>query len=188
MTDTTVFYNKEDQWQISKDSTGKAIQSAYVMLDLPDRPGKGMYLLQPYSLPNRDNLVGWMATSCEPGSYGQRTVYLLPKERVTLGAAQVSARINQDPKISQQLSLWNQPGSTVSFGTMLVLPVENTVAYIQPLFLQAQKSAISELVSVIAVNGDRIEMDRTLDGALSKAWGATETATPTVTPPAPGTN
>jgi len=170
MTDPMVFYNKEDQWQISKDSSGKTIEPAYVMLDLPDHPGKGMYLLQPYSLPDRDNLVGWMATSCEPDSYGERTVYRLPKERVTLGAAQVSARINQDPRISQQLSLWSQPGSTVSFGTMLVLPVQGTVAYIQPIFLQAQQRAINELVSAIAVNGERIEMDRTLDGALSAAW------------------
>ena len=172
MTDTTVFYNKEDLWQIPKDASGKTIQPAFLMLDLPDRPGKGMYLLQPYSLPNKANLVGWMAMSCEPGSYGDRTVYLLPKDRVILGSAQVSARINQDPKISQQLSLWNQPGSTVSFGTMLVLPVENTVAYIQPIFQQAsQSNAISELVSVIAVNGDKVVMDPTLDGALGKAWG-----------------
>ena len=172
MTDTRVFYNREDLWQIPNDASGNQIQPAFLMLDLPDHPGKGMYLLQPYSLPNKANLVGWMAMSCEPGSYGQRTVYLLPKDRVILGSAQVSARINQDPKISQQLSLWNQPGSNVSFGTMLVLPVENTVAYIQPIFQQAsQRNAISELVSVIAVNGDRVVMDGTLDGALAKAWG-----------------
>jgi len=139
MTDTTVFYNKEDLWQIPNDSNGNPIQPAYLMLDLPDSPGEGMYLLQPYSLPNKANLVGWMAMACEPGSYGQRTVYLLPKDRVILGSAQVSARINQDPKVSQQLSLWNQPGSTVSFGTMLVLPVEKTVAYIQPIFQQASQ-------------------------------------------------
>jgi len=171
MTDPRVFYNKEDLWQIPKDASGNVIQPAFLMLDLPDRPGKGMYLLQPYSLPNKANLVGWMAMSCEPGSYGDRTVYLLPKDRVILGSAQVSARINQDPTISQQLSLWNQPGSSVSFGTMLVLPVQNTVAYIQPIFQQAsQTNAINELVSVIAVNGDKVVMDGTLDGALQKAW------------------
>jgi uncharacterized membrane protein (UPF0182 family) len=140
------------------------------MLDLPDAAGKGMYLLQPYALPNRDNLVGWMATACEPEIYGDRTVYRLPKQRVTLGAAQVGARINQDPHIAEQLTLWNQPGSTVLFGDMLVLPIQGAVAYIQPLFLKAQKSAITELVGVIAVNGDKVELGPTLDAALQQAY------------------
>jgi uncharacterized membrane protein (UPF0182 family) len=181
MTDTMVFYNQEDLWQTPKDSAGKPLQAQYVMLELPGLAGKGMYLLQPYSLPNRDNLVGWMATACEPGVFGDRTVYRLPKERVTLGAAQVSARINQDPKIAQQLTLWNQPGSTVLFGDMLVLPIEGAVAYIQPIFLQAQNSAITQLASVVAVNGNRVEIAPTLDAALAKAYGS---AAPTSTPDA----
>jgi hypothetical protein len=109
-------------------------------------------------------------TDCDPGAYGTRTVYLLPKARVVLGQQQISARINQDPTISQQLTLWNQPGVSVVFGNMLVLPVERSVAYIQPMFLQAQNNAMSQLVSVIAVNGDRVEFDRTLAGALAKAY------------------
>jgi uncharacterized membrane protein (UPF0182 family) len=113
-----------------------------------------------------------MATACEPNVYGDRTVYRLPKDRVTLGSAQASARINQNPAIAQQLTLWNQPGNTVLFGNMLVLPVEGTVAYIQPIFLQAQKSAITELASVIAVNGDTVAFDPTLDGVLNKAYGS----------------
>jgi uncharacterized membrane protein (UPF0182 family) len=177
MTDPTVFYNREDLWQIPKDAKGNAVKPSYLMLDLPNAAGaatgKAMYLLQPYSLPNRDNLVGWMATACDPGAYGKRTVYLLPKARVILGQQQVGARINQDPKISQQLTLWNQPGVSVVFGRMIVEPVEGTVAYIQPVFLQAQNSAMSQLVSVIAVNGDRVEFDRTLAGALAKAYGST---------------
>jgi uncharacterized membrane protein (UPF0182 family) len=180
MTDPTVFYNREDLWQIPKDAKGNPIRPSYLMLDLPDATGggtgKAMYLLQPYSLPNRDNLVGWMATACDPGSYGKRTVYLLPKARVVLGQQQVGARINQDPRISQQLTLWNQPGVTVVFGSMIVEPVEGTVAYIQPVFLQAQNSAMSQLVSVIAVNGDRVEFDQTLAGALAKAYGSADTS------------
>lgn len=176
MTDPTVFYNREDLWDVPKDSTGAAIQPSYLMLDLPDAAGrstgKAMYLLQPFSLPNRDNLVGWMATACDPGSYGTRTVYLLPKARVTLGPRNISARINQDPKISQQLTLWNQPGNSVVFGKMLVLPVEGSVAYIQPVFLQAQNSAITQLASVIAVNGDRVEIAATLPEALARAYGS----------------
>jgi uncharacterized membrane protein (UPF0182 family) len=187
MTDPTVFYNREDLWQIPNDAKGNRIKPSYLMLDLPDASGAGkgkaMYLLQPYSLPNRDNLVGWMATACDPGSYGKRTVYLLPKARVVLGQQQVSARINQDPRISQQLTLWNQPGVTVLFGRMIVEPVEGTVAYIQPVFLQAQNSAMSQLVSVIAVNGDRVEFDPTLAGALAKAYGGADASAPATATP-----
>ncbi len=181
MTDPMVFYNQEDAWQTPLDSSGKPLQPQYVMLDLPDAAGRGMYLLQPYALPNRDNLVGWMATACEPGFYGDRTVYRLPKERVTLGAAQVGARINQDPQIAQQLTLWNQPGNTVLFGNMLVLPIEGAVAYVQPIFLQAQKSAITQLAGVIAVNGDKVELGPTLDAALLQAYTSeATTASPSV--------
>jgi uncharacterized membrane protein (UPF0182 family) len=185
MTDPTVFYNTEDLWQITTDASGTPVPPSYVMLSLPDANGKttakAMYLLQPYSLPNRDNLVGWMATSCEPDDYGRRTVYLLPKDRVVLGQKQVAARINQDPNIAQQLTLWNQPGTNVVFGSMLVLPVEGTVAYVQPLFLQAQNSAITQLVSVIVVNGDRVVFDKTLSGALAKAYGTSASSTETST-------
>jgi uncharacterized membrane protein (UPF0182 family) len=177
MTDPTVFYNREDLWQVSVSASGTPIPPMYVMLDLPNasgvRSGKAMYVLQPFTLANRNNLVAWMAVDCDQGAYGTRTVYLLPKDRVVLGQQQVSARINQDPNISQQLTLWNQPGVSVIFGNMLVLPVEDTVAYIQPMFLQAQNNAMSQLVSVIAVNGDRVEFDRTLAGALAKAYGST---------------
>jgi uncharacterized membrane protein (UPF0182 family) len=179
MTDPTVFYNREDLWDIPKGADGKPMQPTYLMLDLPDaagRPtGKGMYLLQPFSLPNRDNLVGWMATGCDPDTFGKLTDYLLPKSRVTLGPRNIAARINQDPRISQQLTLWSQPGNTVVFGTMLVMPVEQSVAYIQPVFLQAQDNSITQLVSVIVVNGDRVEFASTLAGALARAYGSTET-------------
>jgi len=178
MTDPTVFYNREDLWAVPMDATGTPIKPSYLMLDLPDAAmkstGKAMYLLQPYSLPNRDNLVGWMATACDPGAYGTRTVYLLPKDRVILGPRNISARINQDPSISQQLTLWNQPGNSVVFGNMLVIPVADSVAYIQPVFLQAQNNAITQLASVIAVNGDRVAIASKLPGALSKAYDSSD--------------
>ena len=183
MTDPTVFYNREDLWDFPKDATGTPVPPAYLMLDLPDAAGnstgKAMYLLQPYSLPNRDNLVGWMATACDPAKYGTRTVYLLPKSRVTLGPRNIAARINQDPKISQQLTLWNQPGNSTLFGSMLVYPVESGVAYLQPVFLQAQNSSITQLVSVIVVNGDKVQFAPTLAGALAGAYGSTDTTTTT---------
>ena len=189
MTDPTVFYNREDLWDVPKDASGKPMQPAYLMLDLPDAAGnstgKAMYLLQPFSLPNRDNLVGWMATACDPDSYGARTVYLLPKSRVTLGPRNISARINQDPRISQQLTLWSQPGNSVLFGSMLVMPAENGVAYIQPVFLQAQNNSMAQLASVIVVNGDRVEFAGTLPSALAIAYGSTITTAGAAATPTP---
>ena len=169
MTDPTVFYNEEDLWQTPDDNGGR-VEPSYLMLDLPDSPAAALYLMQPYEPSGGDNMIGWMAASCGPAEYGRQTVYLLPKERVVLSAQQVRAQINQDPTISPQLSLWNQRGSKVLFGEMLVLPVADTVTYIQPIFLQAEENAISELVGVVAVNGDHVEMGGTLSAALTKAF------------------
>jgi hypothetical protein len=136
-----------------------------------------LHLLQPYAPINRDNMIGLMAASCGPRDYGRQTVYLLPKDRVVLGPQQVIARIEQDPTISPQLSLWDQRGSKVLFGEMLMLPVENTITYVQPLFLQAQSSAITELVGVVAVNGDRVVMGPTLGQALERLYPTPSTPT-----------
>jgi hypothetical protein len=175
MTDARVFYNREDQWELSGEKSDNAVKPSYVVLSLPDASKTGMYLVQPFAPKDSDNLVGWMAASCEPSDYGQQTVYALPKDRVVLGPQQVKARINQDPTISPTLSLWNQRGSKVVFGDMLVLPVEGAIAYVQPIFLQAEKTAITELAAVIVVSGDHVEMDSTLAGALAKAFsGARE--------------
>lgn len=172
VSDPTVFYNQEDTWRIPTDATGAKVGSQYVLLNPPAGTGIGLYLVQPYVLPNRDDLVGWLTGSSEPGSYGEKTVYTLPKSRVTLGAAQVSARINQDPAIAQQLTLWNQPGSKVTFGSMLVLPVQTSTVYVQPVFLQAQSSSITELAGVIVVHGSQVTLGKDLPDALAKAFPA----------------
>lgn len=171
MTEASVFYNQEDLWRRPTAADGNVVAAQYVMWRPPREADAGLYLLQPFSLPNRDNLVGWMAMATEPNATAERTVYRLGKDRVTLGAAQVTARINQDPKISQQLTLWNQPGSELVFGNMLVLPVADSVAYVQPLFLRASQSgAITELVGVIVVNGSRVELGKDLTTALAAAY------------------
>ena len=172
MTDPTVFYNKEDQWQVVSNKDGKPVSPTYLLLNLPgSTKGPGLQLMQPYAPPKRDNMIGIMSAASEPGEYGKRTVYVLPKERVVLGPQQVIARIEQDPTISPQLSLWDQRGSKVTFGNMIVAPVEGSIAYIMPVFLQAENAAITQLAAVIVVTGDKVVMDRTLAGALSKALG-----------------
>jgi len=179
MTDPTVFYNKEDQWQVASDKEGDPVKPAYLLLDLPaSAPGTGMYLMQPYAAPKRDNMLGIMAAASEPAEYGERTVYTLPKERVVLGPQQVIARIEQDPTISPQLSLWDQRGSKVTFGDMVVAPVEGSIVYVQPVFLQAENAAITELAAVIVVSGDKVVMRPTLSGALAAAFGNPEGSEP----------
>jgi uncharacterized membrane protein (UPF0182 family) len=170
VSDPTVFYNQEDTWRIPTDASGNKVGSQYVLLNPPAGTGIGLYLVQPYVLPNRDDLVGWLTGSSEPSSYGEKTVYTLPKSRVILGAAQVSARINQDPAIAQQLTLWNQPGSKVTFGSMLVLPVQTSTVYLQPVFLQAQSKSITELAGVIVVHGSQVTLGKDLPDALAKAF------------------
>ncbi len=171
MTDVNVFYNKEDQWEIPGQRKGTAMEPFFVLLTLPGQAQEHFYLMQPYTPRNRDNMIGWMAASSDPENFGERTVYQFPKERVVLGPDQVTARINQDSAISPQLSLWNQRGSQVIFGNMQVIPIEDSIVYIVPLFLQAQETAIPELTRVIVVYSDKVEMARDLETALLQVFG-----------------
>ncbi len=182
MTNTNTFYNKEDQWEIPGLRQGSEMEPFFVLLTLPGAPKEHFYMMQPYTPRNRDNMIGWMAVSSDPENYGEHTVYQFPKERVIFGPEQVSARINQDPIISPQLSLWNQRGSSVLFGKMQVIPIEDSIVYIQPLFLQAEQTAIPELTRVIVAYSDKVEMEKTLEGALLKVFGQEAPAETTATP------
>ena len=170
MTDPTVFYNKEDQWEIPGVQNGKEMEPFFVLLKLPGTEKEQFYMMQPYTPRNRSNMIGWMAVSSDPESYGDRTVYLFPKERVILGPEQIAARINQDPIISPQFSLWNQRGSEVIFGSMVVVPIQNSIVYVQPVFLQAEQTAIPELVSVVVAYGDKMVMNRDFKTALKEVF------------------
>jgi hypothetical protein len=172
MTDPTVLYNREDQWQIPSETDSKPVKPSYLLIDLPETSeGRGFHLMQAYAPISQQNLIGWMAVGCDPQDYGVQTVYLLPKERVVLGTEQIRARIEQDPEVSPQLSLWDQRGSRVVLGDLSVLPVEGSIAYIQPVFIQAEDSAITELAAVVVVEGDRVRMAPTLSEALSEVFG-----------------
>ena len=170
MTDPTVFYNKEDQWEIPGVQNGKEMEPFFVLLKLPGTEKEQFYMMQPYTPRNRSNMIGWMAVSSDSDSYGERTVYLFPKERVILGPEQIAARINQDPVISPQFSLWNQRGSQVIFGNMVVVPIQNSIVYVQPVFLQAEQTAIPELVSVVVAYGDKMVMNSDFKTALKEVF------------------
>jgi uncharacterized membrane protein (UPF0182 family) len=171
MTDVNVFYNKEDQWEIPGQRQGRPMAPFFVLLRLPGAESEHFYLMQPYTPRNRDNMIGWIAASSDPENYGDRTVFLFPKERVIQGPEQVKARINQDPAISPQLTLWGQGGSEVIFGNMQVIPIEESIVYVQPIFLQAEQTAIPELTRVVVIYADKVEMERDLESALLKVFG-----------------
>jgi hypothetical protein len=185
MTNANTFYNKEDQWEIPGLRQGSTMEPFFVLLQLPGASKEHFYMMQPYTPRNRDNMIGWMAVSSDPDNYGEHTVYQFPKERVIFGPEQVSARINQDPIISAQLTLWNQRGSGVLMGKMQVIPIKDSIVYIQPLFLQAEKTAIPELTRVIVTYSDKVEMERDLETALLKVFGE-QVPTETTATPQPG--
>ncbi len=171
MTDPRDFYNKEDAWEIPGEREGAPLQPYYLLMQLPGEAAEAFHLVQPFTPRNRDNMIGWMSVNCDPTEYGKRIVYAFPQGRVVLGPEQVSARINQDDVIAPQLTLWSQRGSQVIFGNMLVLPLEESVVYVQPLYLQAEQTAIPELARVIVAYADKVEMAPDLETALLAIFG-----------------
>ncbi|MDP2181047.1 MAG: UPF0182 family protein [Actinomycetota bacterium] len=172
MTNPQVFYNKEDSWELpGVKAEGGAMQPFYVLMRLPGEKTEDFQMIMPFTPRNRDNMIGWMAAKSDPAEYGKRIVYQFPKQRVILGPEQISARINQDETISPQLTLWSQRGSQVIFGNMLVIPLNDSIVYIQPLYLQAEQTAIPELTRVLVVYADKIEMAPDLKQALLQVFG-----------------
>ena len=175
MTTPDVFYNKEDLWSFPTAAAGGEQRRSmadpyYVITKLPGETGEEFVLMQPMTPANRSNMVGWIAARCDPPHAGELVVYELPKERLVYGPQQIEARIDQDTTISQQLSLWNQMGSKVIRGNLLVIPVEDAVVYVEPLYLRSTQGQIPELKRVIVAYEDRLAMDRSLDGALAAVF------------------
>jgi uncharacterized protein len=179
MLDGQVFYNKEDLWTIANEKFGGKVQpmeSYYIIMRLPDAPKEEFMLMAPYTPNKRDNMVAWLSARCDGDDYGKLLVYKFPKQELIYGPMQVSARIDQDPKISSELTLWNQQGSSVSRGNLLVIPINKSLLYIQPLYLQATEGQLPELKRVIVAYSNRIAMEPTLDAALMRIFGGTTSA------------
>ena len=187
MLDPVVFYNKEDQWALPGERTDKPMDPYYVLMQLPGESTEDFLLMEPFTPRNKDNMIGWMASKSDPGSYGQRIVYNFPKQRLVLGPQQIRARLNQEPDISKELTLLNQQGSEVIFGNLLVIPIKDSIVYIEPLYIQASQSPMPELKRVIVSYSDRIAMDSSLAGALTKVFGAAPAGSVTTTGSVTGT-
>jgi uncharacterized protein len=177
-----VFYNKEDQWEIAsaseQDGQPNLMEPYYTIMKLPNAPSEEFLVMLPFVPKNKQNLAAWMVARCDPENYGQMVVYRIPKQKQIFGPKQIIGRINQDAEISGQLTLWGQRGSKAVFGTMLVIPIKESLLYVQPLYLQAETGKIPELKRVIVAYGDdRIAMGETLEQSLNKLFGNSATAT-----------
>lgn len=183
MTDSGVFYNREDQWSIPQETVEGSRQPVapyYVisqLLDTEDAVFEDEFLLiQPFTPVNRPNMVAWLAARNDVPNYGELILYNFPRERQVDGPAQVEARIDNDAAISEQFTLWGQVGSTVIRGNLLVIPIEDSILYVEPIYLQAENLAFPELRRIIVADATRVTMQPTLEESLQVLFGG-------VTPP-----
>jgi uncharacterized protein len=194
MVNPAVFYNREDQWEIPAfDVGGKPtpMHPYYTIMKLPGESGAEYIQMLPFTPRGKDNLASWMVARSDGANYGKLAVFQFPKQTVIFGPRQVAARINQDQVISPQITLWNQQGSEVIQGTLLVIPIEESLIYIRPLYLKAAGGQIPELKRVIVAYQNNIVMDETLDAALERIFpggGARPAPAPSpgAVPAAPG--
>ena len=174
MTDPQVFYNREDLWTAPMEKyAGQAqpMQPYYILAKLPGNDQLEYLLMTPFTPQNRDNMISWMAARSDFPEYGKMLFYELPKEKLIYGPNQIEAMIDQNTTISQQLTLWNQQGSRVIRGKQIVTPIENSFLYVVPLYLKAEGTNFPQLKRVIAVAGDKVVMEPTLDEALNDLFG-----------------
>jgi uncharacterized protein len=192
MDDPQIFYNKEDQWEIPAVSTGNqdgdgapAMAPRHLIMKLPGESAEEFILMLPFTPRGKDNLSAWMVARNDGQEYGKLLVYRFPKDKLIFGPRQVMGRINQDSEIARQISLWDQRGSQVIQGPLLVIPIEESLVYVRPLYLKAESGKIPELKRVIVAYENKIAMEETLEQGLAVIFGTTASQTQTTgaTPP-----
>ena len=188
MTRAAIFYNREDQWDVPslEQEGGPGMQPYYTIMRLPGERGAEYIQMLPYTPRQKDNLAAWIVARSDGENYGKLMVFAFPKDTVIFGPRQVAARIAQDEVIAPQITLWNQQGSEVIQGALLVIPIEESLLYIRPLYLRAAGGRIPELKRVVVAYRNRIVMEETLDSALARLFPGYESGRPaTPTRPAP---
>ena len=179
MTSPDVFFNREDLWTVATetgsssngDQAKQAMEPNFVLMKLPDETGAEFVEILPFTPANRNNLIGWIAGRCDGANYGTSVVYDFPKTKLVDGPQQIEARIDQNAQLSGQLTLWNQQGSHVVRGSLLVIPSGKALLYAEPIFLQAQTSAMPELRLVVLALQDKLAYGPTFEAALSSLYG-----------------
>ena len=171
MKDPRVFYNKEDAWVIPDEvyrQNRQQMEPYYIIMKLPGEETEEFILMLPFVPRNKENLIGWMAARSDQPYYGDLIIYQFSKQELTYGPMQIEARIDQDTVISQDITLWSQAGSSVIRGNTLIIPIENSLIYVEPLYLEAtEKGTLPQLQRVIVAYNDRLTMQKTLKEALS---------------------
>lgn len=179
MTQPNVFYPKEDQWQLPSVDTGQnaqEMQPYYTVMRLPGEKQTEFIQMLPFTPKAKSNLSAWLAARSDGEHYGRLLVFQFPKQSFISGPLQIAGRIAQDPLISQRITLWNQQGSKVVWGTLLVIPVEESLLYVRPLYLQASSGKMPELKNVIVAYKSQIVMAETLRQALIQIFGSSVAA------------
>ncbi|MBI5034420.1 MAG: UPF0182 family protein [Chloroflexi bacterium] len=191
MQDPLVFYNKEDIWAIpneSNDGTPNVMEPYYVIMRLPGDTKEEFMLMQPFTPARRQNMVAWLTAKSDGTDYGKRLVYRFSKDKLVYGPEQIHARLNQDPVISSQLTLLSQRGSKVLWGNLLVIPIEKSTLYVQPMYLLAEQSQIPQMKKIVVATANNIVMEDSLQAGLARLFSGlgTPTTPTTTTPPTTG--
>jgi uncharacterized membrane protein (UPF0182 family) len=192
MTDAEAFYNREDLWTVATEvgmgeggaQTTQAMQPNFVLMKLPDETGEEFVEILPFTPANRNNLIGWIAGRSDGAEYGKSVVYNFPKTKLVDGPLQIEARIDQNAQLSGQLTLWNQQGSHVRRGALLVIPTGRALLYAEPIYLQAERSPMPELRLVVLALQDRLAYGPTFESAMAALFGgaASSMSAPTASP------
>jgi len=180
-----VFYNREDQWEvpaIGAQGGEKRMEPYYAVMRLPGEQHAEYIQMLPFTPRQKDNLAAWMVSRSDGAGYGKLVVFKFPKQKLIFGPRQVVARINQDQVISPQITLWSQQGSQVIQGTLLVIPIEESLLYVRALYLKAEGGTIPELKRVIVAHQNEIVMEDTLDAAIERLFGKPGSSGPAPTP------
>jgi uncharacterized membrane protein (UPF0182 family) len=169
------FYHREDQWQIpggAKQGTNQNPYMRHIVMRLPGEKNPEFIFMTPFTPRGKDNLAAWMVARMDGDNYGKLSVYRFPKQSLVYGPTQIRNRINQDTEISRQITLWDQRGSEVIRGELLVIPIEESLIYVQPIYLRAEGGSIPELKRVVVAHENRVVMGETLEEGLDALFGS----------------
>ena len=171
--DPQVFYNREDDWRFATELEGdqqQQVEPDYLIMKLPGSTVGEFVLILPFTPVNRDNMIAWMAARSDGTNYGKLNLYEFPKQELVYGPFQIEARIDQDPEIAEQITLWSQRGSRVIRGDILVIPIDGSLLYVQPLYLSAEQGELPELTRVIVAYDKEIVMTPSLEQSLAAVF------------------
>ena len=174
MNDPQVFYNREDLWRFATENyegNQQAIEPYYQIMNLPGESKEEFALILPFTPVGKDNMIAWMAARSDGDNYGSMLLYEFPKQKLIYGPFQIEARIDQNPDISQQLTLWSQKGSRVIRGDLLVIPIDDSLLYVEPVYLRAEQGELPELRRIIVAYNKEVVMRSNLEEALTALFG-----------------